>query len=36
MDHRGGNTTAVGGYVYSQLGSVATSRVKGHSQNSSC
>ena len=36
MDHRGGSTTAGGGYVYSQLDSVATLRVKGHSQNSSC
>ena len=36
MVHRGSSTTAVGGYVYVQLDSVATSRVKGHSQNSSC
>ena len=35
-DHRGGSTTAGGGYVYIQLGSVSTLRVKGHSQNSSC
>ena len=36
MDHRGGSTSAVGGYVNLQLDSVTTSRVKGHSQNSSC
>ena len=35
-DHRGGSITAGSGYVYIQLGSVATLRVKGHSQNSSC